>query len=130
VPARVPGNVPVCKIRLNSRTNRDDTTFDGAMLQFAKLHGFPECERRSFPFHPSPPNIRLASFINDKFVIWSDKNRYYVDPLPCSLSVAPRHRWFSAKEFDRLTNALVSALEAEFPGRIEARSETHGDDDD
>ena len=128
VPARVPRNVPICTIWLSSRTNLDFTAFNGAMQQFAKLHGFQECQLTSWSFHAGP-KIRLASFINDKFVIWSDKNRYQLNPLPCSLSVAPRHRWFSAKEFDGLTNALVSALEAEFPGRIKARSESHEDDD-
>lgn len=115
VPARVPRGVPVCTFWLTSPTNLDWAVFDSTMRQFAALHAFQQCQITSWSLY-SGPNIRLASFINDQFVIWSGSRNG--PPMACPMRLAPRHHSFSVTEFQQLTNALAGALQAEFPGRV------------
>jgi hypothetical protein len=103
---------PRCVIRDRLRGSG---TVGNAVKQFAKSNGFRECEVPHYSIYSGPGYVN-SLYKNEQFVIWShsiNSSVYFVAAYNTNYSLA---------DFERLTNALITTLEKNLPGRIEVNS--------
>jgi hypothetical protein len=109
----VPPGAPRAVVKLARQGQRLEVPlFNDTVGQFAKQHGFHECEVPHYTEYSGPGYVRVL-YKNEQFAIWAWAGSSAV------FHITPYTTNYSSQEFERLTNAFVGTLQQVFSNRVE-----------
>ena len=122
-----PGKQPEDQVSVPSGAPRAEFTLskgsgelmEQTVREFAKQHGFQECEVPHYATYSGPGYVRVL-YKNDRFAIWAWHHK------PAGVfHVTPYNTNYTSQEFGQLTNSLSAALRQVFPTGVEWNPANH-----